>query len=184
MISGLSTPKTTFKDPALTIPHPNPVPANGAGEFPEIFLDGEPYRVRLLDQTGVQINLFDPVVGTVFAGGAILSETFFATAGQALFTFAGITYAQGNNQLNVHVNGIFQTPLDNYVETTPTSITFSTPLELGDKVVVKHESRNTFTTVNGVATLETATATAGQTLFTFSTITYTIGANARFFQVQ
>ena len=44
--SGTSSPLTTYSDPLLTVPNSNPVVANAAGVFPNIFLNGD-YKVVL-----------------------------------------------------------------------------------------------------------------------------------------
>lgn len=42
---GTSTPKPTYADPALTIPLPNPVVNNGAGQWPAVYLAPGNYRL-------------------------------------------------------------------------------------------------------------------------------------------
>ena len=60
--SGTSTRLTTYSDPLLTTPNANPVQANAAGVFPNIFLNGN-YKVVLTDSSGNQIWTADPVFG-------------------------------------------------------------------------------------------------------------------------
>jgi len=55
-----------------------------------------------------------------------------ATAGQTVFT--GLIYTVGNNSLKVYVNGSKQIRTVNYNETTSSSITFITGLNVGDYV--------------------------------------------------
>ena len=66
--SGTSTPLTTYSDPLLTVPNSNPVVANAAGVFPNIFLDGN-YKIVLTDSLGNQIWTADPVYGVNTSGG-------------------------------------------------------------------------------------------------------------------
>ena len=72
--SGTNTPLTTYSDALLTVPNPNPVKANAAGVFPNIFMVGN-YKVVLTDSLGNQLWTADPVSGAnyfpnpVFIGG-------------------------------------------------------------------------------------------------------------------
>jgi hypothetical protein len=60
--SGTNTPLTTYSDALLTVPNPNPVKANAAGVFPNIFMAGN-YKVVLTDSLGNQLWTADPVYG-------------------------------------------------------------------------------------------------------------------------
>lgn len=53
--TGTSTPQNTYQDEALTVPHANPVVADGAGVFAPIYLDPSlpNYRVILADSSDV-----------------------------------------------------------------------------------------------------------------------------------
>jgi hypothetical protein len=53
--TGTSTPQNVYQDLALTVPHANPVVANGAGVFSKIYLDPSlpNYRVLLTDSSDV-----------------------------------------------------------------------------------------------------------------------------------
>jgi hypothetical protein len=53
--TGSSTPQNVYQDLALTVPHANPVVANGAGVFDPIYLDPSlpNYRVLLTDSSNV-----------------------------------------------------------------------------------------------------------------------------------
>jgi hypothetical protein len=59
--SGTATPLDTFSEPTLSIPNTNPVVANDAGIFPDIFLQSLQYKVMLTDTNDVEINTADPV---------------------------------------------------------------------------------------------------------------------------
>jgi hypothetical protein len=61
--SGTNVKLNTYSDALLTTPNPNPVPANAAGQFPNIFLDGN-YKVVLTDSLFNQLWTADPVGGT------------------------------------------------------------------------------------------------------------------------
>lgn len=134
-----TTPRTVFADADLTVPRTQPVISDGAGVFPETFLDGTPYRVVLTDADDVQIGVFDPVYGTVDASTLELNfqtivESFTATAGQTVFNLSN-SYVPGNNQLQVYINGVYQATPANYTESSTTSFTLTSGAEAGDIVV-------------------------------------------------
>lgn len=61
--AGTSTPKATYSDAGLTVANANPVVADSAGRFGEIFLiSGEAYKVILTDASGTPIWTADPYV--------------------------------------------------------------------------------------------------------------------------
>lgn len=77
-VSGTSVPQAPFSDAALTIPLENPVAANAAGVWPQIYLDpAATYRVLLRDANGGVLNEVDPyvpgVAGEGIPGGNVLS---------------------------------------------------------------------------------------------------------------
>lgn len=149
--------------------------ADAAGRFPEIFLDGTNHRVQFLDENDVQIAIYDPVVGNFITNTPTLFdrivEKFTATEGQTVFDLVN-TYSVGSNELQVTINGVFQTTPENYAETNNTRITFTSGLKAGDFVVVSNLKNSNFAVL-----IEKQTATAGQTLFTLTSFTYTIGDN-------
>ena len=61
--AGTTTPLDTFSDDTLTTANTNPVVANSAGRFGDIFLQAQDYRVVLSDANDVQIWTADPVRG-------------------------------------------------------------------------------------------------------------------------
>jgi hypothetical protein len=67
------------------------------------------------------------------AGGTLFSDTVTATQGQTLFTLP-TGYVQGGDNLSVYVNGSRQIFNVNYTETSTTSFTFATGLNVGDLV--------------------------------------------------
>jgi len=73
------------------------------------------------------------VDSTVINGGAVkVAELHIATAGQTVFTLA-TPYLVGFNIIKVYINGVFQN-IGAFLETSTTSITFTSPLTLGDEV--------------------------------------------------
>lgn len=107
--TGTNTPQNTYQDVGLTTPNPNPIPADSAGQFGNIFLLTSPaYRVTLTDAAGVQMWTMDPVgpgvgnsgggtvpIGTMLAWGGAESSVpsgYLICGGQAVSrtTFAGL----------------------------------------------------------------------------------------------
>lgn len=73
--TGTLTEKSTFSDNALTTANANPVVADSAGRFGEIFLESGTYRVILRDSDDVQISDTDNIDGGAGAGGGVTSIT-------------------------------------------------------------------------------------------------------------
>ena len=60
--AGTTTPRTTYTDGDLSVPHDHPVVANGSGRFPATFLaQGQNYRVRIETASGVTIADVDGI---------------------------------------------------------------------------------------------------------------------------
>jgi len=74
-VTGTTTPKPVYTDAARTIPHQNPVPADAAGAFPDMFPEGGTYRLVLEDGAGNLIFTADDVDGIVSSGGGGGSTT-------------------------------------------------------------------------------------------------------------
>lgn len=102
--------------------------------------------------------------------------TAVATASQTLFSGITPTYTPGSNNIDVYINGVYQHP-GAYTETSGSSITFSSGLDAGDAVLVNIKAVDALDTLSTVARVERKIATASQTLFTLTTLTYNIGAN-------
>lgn len=69
-ISETSTPQDTFSDVDLTVPNTNPVEANGAGQFPAIFLGTGRYKVILKNADDTLVWTADPVLGSATGDGS------------------------------------------------------------------------------------------------------------------
>lgn len=63
------------------------------------------------------------------------TELQTATAAQALFTLAEISYTPGSKNLACYINGVRQFLGDAYTETSANSVTFTEGLDVGDKVL-------------------------------------------------
>lgn len=73
--TGTLVRKDTFSDTALTIANTNPVIADSAGRFGNIFLEAGLYRIVLTDEVDVQKWDADPVDGSAGVGGQVLVKT-------------------------------------------------------------------------------------------------------------
>lgn len=89
-ISETSTQLDTFSDQALTIPNTNPVIADGAGQFGDIFLSEVDYRVTYSDADDEQFWDRDPVSNFTL----ITNQTF--EAGDGSISLPSYTFTNAN----------------------------------------------------------------------------------------
>lgn len=66
---GTTTPLDTFSDRDLTVPNANPVVADAAGRFGDIWLQSQDYKVVLKNSSGVVVVTMDPVEGNPTVSG-------------------------------------------------------------------------------------------------------------------
>ena len=98
--SGTNIPLNTYSDPLLTIPNSNPVVANSAGVFPNIFLLGN-YKVILQNSALQQIWAADPVSG-ISSGGGISGVTSIGNfSGDNTIAIAGTGTGPWNGNVTV-----------------------------------------------------------------------------------
>lgn len=133
-LAGTTTPAATYTTSSGNTAQPNPIILNAAGRVPdsgEIWLaGGTSYKFVLKDTNDVLIGTYDNLQGIPSAG----SEGYItATQGQTICTVPFI-YLLGSNSLSVYVNGSKQINTLNYNETTATTITFVSGLNVGDIV--------------------------------------------------
>jgi uncharacterized membrane protein len=127
-----------------------------------------------------------------------LSEEQVATSNQTVFTLGLITYFIQANNISIYLNGIRQSNVIDYVETSGSVITFHVGLTSGDRVsFFVNESQTSIVGLPGAtgpagvtgatgatgasgpagsAQIENITATAGQTIFNLTT-PYLVGVN-------
>ena len=129
--AGTTTPLVTYTSVTGVTPNPNPIVLDAAGRPPsQIWLSGGySYKFILQNSTAVQLWSMDNLGGLPSAG-----TQSYQTATQGQTIFSGLTYLVGNNSLKVYVNGSKQIVVLNYTETTTTSITFLTGLNVDDIV--------------------------------------------------
>jgi hypothetical protein len=130
--AGTSTPLATYTNSSGSIANSNPIVLDSAGRPPnEIWLNGAyNYKFVLQTASAIQIWSMDNLGGGLPSAGSSSYQT--ATQGQTVFT--GISYITGNNSLKVFVNGSKQIVTLNYTETSSSSITFVSGLNVGDIV--------------------------------------------------
>ena len=168
--AGTLTPKVSYTDTGLTVPHANPVIADSTGLFPEIFLSPESYRIILKDSTDVQFDDIDDVFG-------LLSPVEFNTQYELLTSVAGQTVfntlsldtiadTATETNLRVYVNGVLQLQGagNGYIVTGANQITFNAGLNLSDQVIIFELDSLDY---------DLFTATGGQTVFTTTNVSTT-----------
>lgn len=74
-LTGTTTRKDTFSDNALSSANANPVIANSAGRFGDIFYESGTYKVVLTDDSDVEKWTADPVSGSLGIGGGVIAKT-------------------------------------------------------------------------------------------------------------
>lgn len=74
--SGTTTPITVYQDAGKVTPHANPVVADTAGTFAEIFVDTDPYKVVLTTSSGTLLETIDAI--PLLAGASIVGADLTA----------------------------------------------------------------------------------------------------------
>lgn len=90
--SGTTKPADVYADTALTVPATNPVVADSAGRFPDIFLQAIDYKVVLADSGGATVWTADPVSGTVDMRGNDFAPAQQSPADMTVLVGAGSLY--------------------------------------------------------------------------------------------
>lgn len=133
-LAGTTTPAVTYTTNSGVAAHSNPIILDAAGRVSssgEIWLTaGVQYKFVLTDTNNVQLWTVDNLSGLASSG-----QQGYVTATQSQTVVnVPFTYLVGLNSLQVYVNGNKQIISLNYTETTTTSITFLTGLNVGDIV--------------------------------------------------
>ena len=113
-------------------------------------------------------------------GGGISGETYRhdteASTGQIIFPLP-FNYNPGVNDILVYSSGMIQRVGDDYNETNSSTVTFVTPRAAGEYITVVKIGLSINSFVAPVSMYESQVATAGQTVFTFSSGTYRPGTH-------
>jgi hypothetical protein len=132
--AGTTTPAVTYTTNSGLTANSNPIILDAAGRVPssgEIWLSsGTQYKFVLKDANDVQLWTVDNISGIASAGQA---GYVTATQSQTVVNVP-FTYLLGANSLKVYVNGNKQVVTLNYTETSNSSITFLSGLNVGDIV--------------------------------------------------
>ncbi len=127
--AGTSSPLATYTDSTGNTANANPVVLDSRGEA-NVWLGPSRYKWVLYDADDVLIWSVDGI-GTSFAAQ---STAVVATGGQTVVTVP--EYGLGGYLL-VTVNGIVQEYGTDYVETNTTTITFTSGLTAGDRILTR-----------------------------------------------
>jgi hypothetical protein len=129
-----TNPINVYWDAALTITAAQPIRTlNGYVVYqgtPSRFYVGTNYSIRVMDKNGSTIYTSLSGNSSSISGG---NDVVTATDGQTVFNLS-FSYNAGTNSLFVFVNGSKQIVTLNYTETSSTSVTFLTGLNVGDVV--------------------------------------------------
>ncbi len=118
-VTGTSTPKPVFTDPALTTAHTNPVNADASGTFPSMYPEGGLYRLVLTDAADVVIYTDDDVEGQPSSSG---SSGGFVDARRNRIINGAMQSSQQNGTSNVDATTGVNYTLDQWaavLSTTP-----------------------------------------------------------------
>lgn len=97
-VAGTTTPKQTFADAGLTVPLANPIAADSAGRFPEIWsADGGTYDLQWATSADVNLKLFEDIqaLGST-ASGAVMRD-FGADGKFNIESRGGVTYIEAGD---------------------------------------------------------------------------------------
>ena len=108
-----------------------PVTVKVAGQTGVVVPNG--YKYLLVSNGTDVVQAITNTGGSGGGGGTYFNQVAVATQGQTVFSLT-TPYLIGSNNLSVYVNGSKQIAVTNYTETSTTSITFLTGLNVGDLV--------------------------------------------------
>lgn len=177
-----TAPVNVFWDAALTIPAPNPVRTVGGypsrqGTPSRFFIQGAFYSITIRNRNHALV--FSSNVETA-AGTPTTSklELQIATAGQTIFNFSTINYTPNTNALQVYRNGLLLLSGD-YTETSATQVVLNTGVDADDQMLFVAAVVAVAPNPTSASFLsQVLTATAGQTVFNLTTMTYSNGTGA------
>jgi hypothetical protein len=87
---GTTTLKSIYSDAALSIPLANPVVADGAGRWPNIYLDDvQTYRLHVTDKLGAELLDTDPYIPGTIIGTVLATASTVVASRSALAALSG-----------------------------------------------------------------------------------------------
>lgn len=104
---------------------------------------------------------------TANASGTLLPQSFIPVDGQTLFNITAFSYTQGTNSLIVFINGQKQRVGIDFIETSTTSFTLTSPVTALDSVEVIGFPLATITLLDGTPIYATLAASSGSSLIGF-----------------
>lgn len=110
---------------------------DGSTEEKSIYIEVYQYIGKMVTDLNDDAKTSDLYVKTTTISQIIEAER--GETGDNVVTFADFEYTLGNNDLMVFLNGMLMFKDEDYQETTTTSITFLTNLEIDDKIVLRKQ---------------------------------------------
>lgn len=177
-----TAPVNVFWDAALTIPAANPVRTVGGypsrqGTPSRFFIQGAFYSITIRNKNHVLV--FSSQV-EVAAGTPTTSklELQTATAGQTTFNLSTLNYIPNSNSIQVYRNGLLLLSSD-YSETSSTQVVLDDGVDADDQILFIAAVTSVAPNPTSASFLsQVITATAGQTVFNLTTMTYSTGTGA------
>jgi hypothetical protein len=177
-----TNPVNVFWDAALTIPAANPVRTVGGypsrqGTPSRFYIQGAFYSITIRNKNRALVfsSQVEAAAGTPTTSKLELQT---ATAGQTTFNLCTLNYIPNSNSIQIYRNGLLLLSSD-YSETSSTQVVLNEGADAGDQILF-------IAAVTAVAPNPTSasflsqviTATAGQTVFNLTTMTYPNGTGA------
>lgn len=169
--SGTTTGITVYQDSGKVTPHTNPVVADSAGNFAEIYVDTDPFKVVLKTSADVTLETIDAIpllAGASIVGGDLTALEALASTGLVART-ASNTYAlrtiTGTAPVTVtNGNGVSGNPTIAIDEATATHVKANT----ADKVLT---TDIVYTAANEVTLTDAATIAVDNSTFINAVVT-------------
>lgn len=165
-VNNTTTLKTTWTTAALSTPHTNPIVADSAGRFPDIWgVEGETYRVKLTDASGVLIYQSDDIITLGANPDGVIDRDFGADGRFQIYSSGGVSNFEGgdpspdNTGGKVRIGGWNDTQADTAeIDAAATTIT-------GTAAIAGNATIGGTATVTGNTTLSGTLAVSGATTF-------------------
>lgn len=163
-----TAPVNVFWDAARTIPAAQPIRTIGGfpsrnGSPSNVYVENDTYSITVrnsrrvfvysaFDQTDAPSSVFD-----------ISTQVITATAGQTTFTLTTFTYLPGTDTLQVYRNGLRLTSGTDYLESSTSVVTMTSPAAAGDEFLFQGGAVITGDTTSGTSVAFTQAGTGAIT---------------------